>query len=110
MKVLFLHGWQSVSGGVKPTFLAVLVWYQSVIGERSGVSFKNRKTGSGTYKNSIKTFIVKQTIDIAGFSNNCICDDLNTHTAHVFNFVFHNAFLGKSEFRNSIFKNTTSFV
>src|SRR5881227_1237612 len=22
MKILFLHGWQSVSGGVKPTFLA----------------------------------------------------------------------------------------
>ena len=22
MKVLFLHGWQSVPGGVKPTFLA----------------------------------------------------------------------------------------
>ena len=22
MKILFLHGWQSVPGGVKPTFLA----------------------------------------------------------------------------------------
>jgi hypothetical protein len=22
MKILFLHGWQSVAGGVKPTFLA----------------------------------------------------------------------------------------
>jgi hypothetical protein len=42
---------------VKPTFLAVFVWYQSVIGERSGVSFKNRNTGSTKASKSARSWV-----------------------------------------------------
>ena len=32
MKVLFLHGWQSVPGGIKPTFLAIPLNLNSNLG------------------------------------------------------------------------------
>ena len=73
-------------------------------------SHKHRKTCTGTDKYSFKSFIFDQLIDCCGFTDNNVCFKFNTEFFNFLDLFLNNFLFWKTEFRNTINKNSTKFM
>ena len=80
----------------------VFVGGEYAVGVLTGDSHEFGKSCAGADKYGGKTFLIQKLIDGNGFSHNHISLDFNAQRLHVFNFLLHYGFLGKTEFRNTI--------
>ena len=76
----------------------------------SGDSHKLGKPCAGADEYSRKAFFCHKLIDGYGFSHNYIGFNCNTQRFYVFNFLLHYGFLGKTEFRDSVYKNAAGLM
>ena len=73
-------------------------------------SHEHRKTCSGTDEYSFKIFLFHQLVDGCRFTDNNVCLEFNAKLFDFFDFFLNNFLLWKTEFRNTIYQNTTKFM
>ena len=73
-------------------------------------SHEHWKSGTGSDKYSLKSLIFKKLVDCYGFTNDNVGLNLNTQRFYVLNLCCNYFVFWKTEFRNTINKNSTSFV
>ena len=76
----------------------------------TGNSHELGKSCAGADEHGGKSFLIQELVDGDGFAHDHVGLDLHAKRLHVFNFLLHNGFLGKTEFRNTINQHAAGLV
>ena len=88
----------------------ILICRENTVGVFSGNTHKLGKPGAGTDKYRAKALLVHKLVNGNSLSHYHIGLNFHTQGFYILNFLCHNRFLGKTEFRNTVYQHTARLM